>query len=422
MRAASHIKVLSERFDVTLAIVGDHGGEAEAHRRLAPEVREVCASVIIVSRTSFLHRRLARLHRRLTPGAGFLVHNLCEALWPTPAIFAPYFPAVAELGRRLRGERFAVVHCFRLNSGLLRSLRRGGVVFARSVLDFDGYESRAEFRATAAFRRLVGKQLSVVTWLRAVKWRVLEALLIPRFDDGIVSSEDDCQRLRRRFPGTRWHVVPNAVAAPAEIDTAGHDGFTFLFVGQLGYLPNWDAVLFFCTRVLPVLRQAGPESLKVLIVGRAGGNLDRLKGIDEVQIVVDPPDIAPYYAQADAVIVPLRGGSGTRIKIIEAFSYGLPVVSTTIGAEGLEVTPQADILIGDDPQAFAEQCRRIMVDNGLRRRIAAAGHELWRTRYSLSTLVEALEAVYATQRAVSEPRWRKDPGSAVSGIRRAAER
>jgi len=409
MRAASHIKLLSERFDVTLAIVGDHGAEAEAYRRLAPDVREVCASVIIVSRTSFLHRGLVRLHRRLAPGAGFLLHNLCEALWPVPAIVTPYIPAVAELGRRLSGERFAVVHCFRLNSGLLRLLRRGGVRFGRSVLDFDGYESQAEFRSTAAFRRLVGKQLSVVTWLRAVKWWVLEALLIPRFDDSIVCSEDDRQRLRRRFPGTRWHVVPNAIAEPAKNDAAGHGRFTFMFAGQLGYLPNWDAVLFFCTRVLPILRQAAPGRFRVLIVGRAGGDLDRLTGIDEVEIAVDPPDIAPYYAQADAVIVPLRGGSGTRIKIIEAFSYGLPVVSTTIGAEGLEVTPQADILVGDGPQAFAEQCRRIMVDDGLRRRIAAAGHELWRTRYSLSALAEALAAVYATQQAVSEPRLREEP-------------
>lgn len=397
MRAVSHIKALSELFDVTLAIVGDHGSEAEAHKRVAPDVRAVCASVVIVSRTSFLHRRLAH-------GWGFLARNLFEALWPTPAAFAPYIPAVAELGRRLSGERFAVVHCFRLNSGLLRLLRRRGVVFGRSVLDFDGYESQAEFRSAAAFRSLVGRQSSVVTWLRAVKWWALEALLIPSFESAIVCSEDDRQRLRRRFPGTRWHVVPNVVARPAQIDTAGHDRFTFLFAGQLGYLPNWDAAWFFCTEVLPVLRQRAPGSCRVLIVGRAGGDPDRLTAIDEVRVVVNPPDIAPYYAQADAVVVPLRGGSGTRVKIIEAFSYGLPVVSTTIGAEGLEVTPDSDIIIGDDAQTFAEQCCRIWADENLRLRIAAAGHDLWLRKYSPAALAVAFEAVYRGGRSDSVDR------------------
>jgi len=233
-----------------------------------------------------------------------------------------------------------------------------------------------------------------VNWLKAVIWWVLESLLIPSFDDVVVCSEFDRQRLRRRFPGTRWHVVPNTVAEPPEFNPLGSDRFTFLFVGHLGYLPNWDAVLFFCTHVLPVLRRNAPGKFRVLIVGRAGGDLDKLTAIKEVRLVVKPADLTAYYGQSDAVIVPLRGGGGTRVKILEAFSYGLPVVSTTIGAEGLEVTPCSDIIIADGAEAFADRCLRIWTDNLLRQRIAGAGRDVWRRKYSPAVLVAALNAVY----------------------------
>jgi glycosyltransferase involved in cell wall biosynthesis len=387
MRAASHIKVLSELFDVTLAIVGNHGSEAETHECLAADVRRACVSVVVVSRRSPISRPLQRM-------PSFRARVLFEALWPTPPKFAPYRPALAELGRRMAGERFDVVHCFRLNTGLLRLLKRHGIIFGRSVLDFDSYESQAEFRSIKAFRTLIGTRLSAVSWLKAVIWWVLESLLIPSFDDVVVSSEFDRQRLRRRFPGTRWHVVPNTVAEPPEFNPLGSDRFTFLFVGHLGYLPNWDAVLFFCTHVLPVLRRNAPGKFRVLIVGRAGGDRDRLTAIKEVRLVVDPPDLTAYYGQSDAVIVPLRGGGGTRVKILEAFSYGLPVVSTTIGAEGLDVTPCSDIIIADGAEAFADRCFRIWTDDLLRQRIAKAGRDLWRRKYSPAVLVAALNAVY----------------------------
>jgi polysaccharide biosynthesis protein PslH len=386
MRAASHIKVLSELFDVTLAIVGTHESEAEAHGCLAADVKRACVSVVVATRTSAIRRRLQRTR-------SFRVRVLFETLCPTPPK-----PALAELGRRLAGECFDAVHCFRLKTGLLRLLRRHGIIFGRSVLDVDSYESRAEFRSIKAFRAVISTRMSAVSCLKAVTWWVLESLLIPTFDDAIVCSEFDRQRLRRRFPGTRWHIVPNTIAEPPEFNAVANDRFTFLFVGLLGYRPNWDAVLFFCTHVLPVLRQNAPGRFMVLIVGQAmglpGGDLDRLTPIEEVRVVLDPPDLSPYYAQSDAVIVPLRGGGGTRVKIIEAFSYGLPVVSTTIGAEGLDVTPGSDIIIADGAEAFADHCLRIWTYDRLRRRIAAAGRDLWRRKYSPAALLAALDAVY----------------------------
>jgi glycosyltransferase involved in cell wall biosynthesis len=295
----------------------------------------------------------------------------------------------------LAGESFDVVHCFRLNTGLLRLLRRGGVSFARSVLDFDTYESHAEFGSIKAFGIRMGWIWSAVIWLNAMKLWILEALLIPHFDGGIVCSESDRQRLSVRFPNTLWYVVPNIVPEPLQFKIIRSELFTFIFVGLLIYHPNWDAVLFFCTRVLPILRREAAGQFRVLIVGRARDHgLEELTAVPEVQVVLDAPDLCPYYAQSDVAVVPIRGGGGTRVKILEAFSHGLPVVSTTIGAEGLEVTPDTDIVIADGAEAFAHQCLRVWKDDALRLRIAGAGRDLWRTKYSLPKLVGAFEAVY----------------------------
>jgi glycosyltransferase involved in cell wall biosynthesis len=395
MRAASHLRVLSRSFNVTLVIVND-GNEAEVDKRLASDLRRACASVVVISRASLINRILQRTR---SPW----VRMLLEALWPTPLEFAPYRPALAELGGRLAGECFDVVHCFRLNTGLLRLLGRNGLTFGRSVLDLDDYESQTGFRSSAAFGYLVGNKLSILNWLAAVKWYALESFMIPSFDVALVCSEVDRRKLAHRFPGIRWHVVPNTIEEPSKFHSVSTSEFTFLFVGRFDYLPNVDAVVFFCTRVLPIIRQHAPREFRVLIVGRAGHDLNMLSTIEEVTLVLGPPTLAPYYAQTNAVIVPLRSGGGTRLKILEAFSYGLPVISTTVGAEGLDVTSEADIMIADGAAAFAEQCLRIWRDEPLRRRIAAAGHDLWRNKYNPAALVRALVVAYGENSGTSLP-------------------
>jgi glycosyltransferase involved in cell wall biosynthesis len=386
--------ILSEIFDVTLAIVGNLGSEAEAHEELATDVKRACTSVLVIHRTSAIHRILRRTSSRRA-------RLLLEALWPTPLYFAHYWPAIAELAKRLAGQNFDVVHCFRLNTGVLLLLRRRGINFCRSVLDFDMYESQSEFRSIRTFRTLVGNGLSVVNWLKAAKWWMLEALLIPSFDDGVVCSQSDQQRLCRRFRRTRWHVVPNIVPEPRQVTMVKGKQFTFLFVGQLGYLPNWDAVLFFCMQVIPILRRNAPGKFRVLIVGRPGGDPDLLAGIEEVQMAVNPPDLLPYYTQSDVVIVPLRGGGGTRVKVLEAFAYGLPVVCTSIGAEGLDVTAGSDIIIADTAETFANECTRVWSDADFRCRIATAGRNLWRRKYSVAALADSLDALYQEAKQIT---------------------
>ncbi|HST75613.1 MAG TPA: glycosyltransferase family 4 protein, partial [Acetobacteraceae bacterium] len=134
--------------------------------------------------------------------------------------------------------------------------------------------------------------------------------------------------------------------------------------------------------ILPILRRSAPAPFRLVIAGRRpDAAIRRLAELDGVEIVPDPPTLAPYYAAADVAIVPVRSGAGTRIKILEAFSFRVPVVSTVLGAEGLELAGGTDLLFGDSAEDFAAACLDLMRDPALRERLAERGAEVFEDRF-----------------------------------------
>src|SRR5262249_33245415 len=130
-----------------------------------------------------------------------------------------------------------------------------------------------------------------------------------------------------------------------------------LFVGTLGYFPNADAVSFLSREVLPALDRIGSREARVDVIGACDtGALGDLRLDPRLRIHGFLEDLAPLYASADAAVVPLRAGGGTRIKILEAFAHGVPVVSTSIGAEGLDVVADVHLLLADEAESFARAC------------------------------------------------------------------
>jgi hypothetical protein len=136
--------------------------------------------------------------------------------------------------------------------------------------------------------------------------------------------------------------------------------FTFLFVGTLGYYPNEDAVAYFCAEVLARLRGAAAGQFQVDVIGTGGlPILSRLSGPPEVRVLGPVHAIAPAYAEPNAVIVPVRAGGGTRIKVLEAFAFQRPVVSTSLGVEGIDACPEEHVLIGLAKMAVSGSAARI---------------------------------------------------------------
>ncbi len=176
-------------------------------------------------------------------------------------------------------------------------------------------------------------------------------------------------------------MIPNGYEPGGEAIEIGSSADPVVtMVGLVVYPPNLDAVRLFARRVLPRIRQAVPAA-RFRIVGRHDGLIDDLHSCDGVEIVGEVDDVGESLRTTSVVAVPLRAGSGTRIKVLEGFAYGKPVVSTTLGSEGLRARDGIELLNADTPAELADACIRLLSDPELAASIAGAGRTLWATEY-----------------------------------------
>ncbi|MDX6767713.1 MAG: glycosyltransferase family 4 protein [Candidatus Methylacidiphilales bacterium] len=219
--------------------------------------------------------------------------------------------------------------------------------------------------------------------------RVIENKVIPRFEKVFVSSEEEARDARRVRPQGGIEVMPNVFPDRTALTGSPADKpREILFVGTLSYYPNEDAVRYFCRDIFPLIRRVLGDSILFRIVGF--GCPPGLREVGEepgVSLMGFQEFLEPYYAQASLVVVPLRAGTGTRLKILESFVYGRPVVSTSIGAEGLDVTDGDNILLRDQPETFAQACLQLLDQPELAQRLVEGGRCLHRNRYSLDHLL-----------------------------------
>lgn len=196
------------------------------------------------------------------------------------------------------------------------------------------------------------------------------------FDHCIMVSGEDCQTMAREYGVRHTSAIPTGVDAeyfqPGWVEAREPE---LVFVGSMDWLPNQDAVVHFVRTILPRIRQDIPARL--VIAGRnPPDSIRRLADGDTVRVTGTVADVRPLIGAAQVVVVPLRIGGGTRIKIFEALAMAKPVVSTTIGAEGLPVTHGSDILLADDPADFAAAVVDLLRSRDARTRLGDAGRRL----------------------------------------------
>jgi glycosyltransferase involved in cell wall biosynthesis len=294
-------------------------------------------------------------------------------------------------------QSYDVVFAFRLRlARLALAYAEMMAVRPRCYLDLDDVESTTSRRLAALLRRLGEEEGAVAEEARAENQAVAESAAFDAFDRVFVCSEKDRAELLESCRAD-VRVFPNAVVDPGvEPGGGGLERYCFLFVGTLSYFPNEEGLTFFVRRVLPRLRRATRRDVVLRIVG---GNptpaLIQLAKEPNVELVGPVSNLAPWYREADAVVVPIRAGGGTRIKAIEAFSYRRPVVGTTIGLEGLDVRDGRDVLLADDAAALAHQCLRLMENPELGQQLAEQAYALFKRAYSpeaMARIVASLEA------------------------------
>jgi glycosyltransferase involved in cell wall biosynthesis len=235
--------------------------------------------------------------------------------------------------------------------------------------------------------------------LAGINWRKLrkEELATYGTADGVfLCSKDDEQRLLKEVPGVPTAVIPNAADVEYYCPASAYpqpDGRTIVYFGLLSTIPNVDAVGYFVREVWPHIAEKHPEARFKIIGGRAPLSLLELAG-PRVEFTGYVTDLRPHLAEAAAVVVPLRLGGGTRLKIVEAMAMGKAIVSTTLGAEGIKAIAQRDILIADQPTTFAHAVSRLLTDPVLAARIGQSARQLAEDQYAWSTAAQALESFY----------------------------
>ncbi len=228
-------------------------------------------------------------------------------------------------------------------------------------------------------------------WMEARKVRNWERQATLRADVAMVCSDVDRATYQRLCPSATVMVAPNVIDAGAYTPAGGEEPETILYAGGMDWYPNRDAVEFFAFSILPLIRRCVPGA-RFVIAGRnsAPEFRRRFDGIPCVEFTGAVPDMRPQIARAAVCVVPLRIGSGTRLKILEAAAVAKPVVSTTLGAEGLDFADGSEILLADEPESFASAVVDLLNDARRRRRLGAAARRRVEHSYSLPTLQSAL--------------------------------
>jgi polysaccharide biosynthesis protein PslH len=309
---------------------------------------------------------------------------------PLPYAVGKYRSAAfrQRLDQLLRERPFDLIVCDFLFPAvnLPRRLPCPAVIFTHNV-ESEIWRRHAETRTGSLSRWLYGRQ-----YRRMLRY---EEHALGRFRSVLAVSDADRDTLSRIYPTSRRrpvHVVPTGVDTeyfmPAPSDPAARD---LVFTGSMDWLPNEDAMLFFCGEVLPLVR-AEENSVTLTIVGRAPtaavASLGERAG---VRVTGRVDDVRPYIRDAAVYIVPLRIGGGTRLKIFEAMAMGRAVVSTAIGAEGLPVADGEQIVIVDRPDAFAREIVRLLRDVDRRRLLETAARAFVVERYDWSAVAGELE-------------------------------
>ena len=239
--------------------------------------------------------------------------------------------------------------------------------------------------------------------LEAARLRAYERRVCAEADQAVVVSAADRDALGAP---SNLAVVPNGVdAARFPFGGGPREKGRIVFTGNLGYFANADAVAWFVTRVLPVVRRARPEARLEVVGARPPRRLRVLARREPAVDLVGPvADVGERLRAAQAAVAPLQAGAGQSNKTLEAMASGTPVVVSPLAAAGLEVRHGVHLLVAPDAEAFAAEVLRLLGDAGLAERLAAAGRSLVESAYTWERSVERLEAAYERARGL-HPEW-----------------
>jgi polysaccharide biosynthesis protein PslH len=295
----------------------------------------------------------------------------------------------------------ALVHMDSLDLyGWMPKLPRVPLAVTHHSVESDLLRSRARHVASAPARAYLRHQARLV--------EAVERRLCPTIPLNVMMSDADADKLLAVAPGSRTVAVPNGVDTEYFSPGASRaEPGVVVFLGPTYMFPNRDAVDWFLATMWSAVRSGIPGARLHLVGKNPPEDRRRFQAAEAVRCHGYVPDIRPHLAAAACSIVPIRVGGGTRLKILDSWAMGTPVVSTSVGCEGLATFEGENILVRDDPRAFADAVIEVLANPGLRARLAAGGRATAERLYSWQVIgdriIEAYQGLLDTRSLPATP-------------------
>ncbi len=347
-----------------------------------------------------------RLHCA-APVAAYTPVKLIRGLfgrWPVPVVNYTSAEMTALVSSALQRRPVDLVHLDSIHMAAFVPLLRRYAPEAKIFLNWHNIESELMWRystnapslAHKLYARMTARQLE-----RTEQWALAE------LDGHVVCSKREQQALLGRYPGAPVAVVENGVDLDAmrlaDEGLSLADRRRIVYVGLMNYTANVEAVGYFARQIWPAVRQRFPHWTFTIVGANPTAEVRQLASMDGIEVTGTVDDVRPYYRDALAAVAPLLNGAGTRLKILEAMAAGVPVLSTPLGAEGLEVTHGKDCLLLEDPDSWLDAFTSLTTTAGRWESMRDAGLRLVRERYGWDVLGAQLLTHY--DRWVKEPRF-----------------
>ena len=380
IRTYNMLKELKRNHRITYLTLDDGTADNQA-RDLASEY---CHDLVCVP-----HRR----HEKFT--AGFYVELALNLTSDLPYAIKKYQSNEMRREIEKRVGQFDVLICDFLAPAVNvpRDLNCATVLFQHNV-EAMIWKRHYEVQTNAAKKKYLFSQ-----WRKMVEF---EAATCPRFDCVVAVSREDREQMEREYGVENVSDVPTGVDTAFFRPSGGRERqpHNLVFTGSMDWLPNEDAIRYFTEQIMPRIRQSVPD-VSLTVVGRDPypALLELSKRDPSVIVTGRVEDVRPYMEEASVYIVPLRIGGGTRLKIYEAMAMEKPIVSTSIGAEGLPVTNGTEILLADEPQPFADSVVKLFKDKNLADEIGQRAAARVRNEFGWDTVADSFAVI--CERAIS---------------------